>query len=571
MNIAERIKNLDQTRKALLGVSLALAVMFLISALIISNLVTQNLAPDDSRASSAECRKLGINLAAVTPGSNGSYEQARKFGMGYTLEIVMNPGQLSTVADSFKRAQAAGLTPLLRVCIGQGCAFSDPATYVDFIAALSGQVSGEFYAIAGPNEPEGENWTGGERGNGASIGGPLAAYMNAVIAGVKGRNLPNVKLMSPVFNATHPEHEALVGSMNAAGAKWDGLDAIGVNAYNVQGYNIRGRSLQTVTEQLGRIKSTLPGRKYFITETGLYESERNADPIKSTPDVPHVQAVANMAREAEQLRQDGSVIAFLMFNGFATNPDPNFQYNKLTSGEWSQIRGAGCGGTITGPDLPPANGGDGGTGGNDGGSAGNGSCIFPEFLLRIAWEGSSGLVDPSGGGLSLPAGTKLNLYVFSSSSGDLARNVINDAVLVYKGAGLDGRRALGVGGMILTPRDPGELSVTTGNYQECGVKSFKIAVTRTTGSGQNPPVTPPVTPPTTPPTTPPATRPPSVTPPAVRPPAVTPPPVRPTSPVLPETSLPGPTVLLLIASAVLIALAGIITRKYLFKGGKVEP
>jgi hypothetical protein len=393
--------------------------------------------------------------------------------------------------------------------------------------------------------------------------------------------LPNVKLMSPVFNATHPTHEALVGSMNAAGAKWDGLDVIGVNAYNVKGYNINGRSMQTVTEQVGRVKSTLPGRRYFVTETGLYESERNVDPIKSTPAVPHGEAVANMAREAELLRQDGSVVAFLMFNGFATNPDINFQYNKLTPDEWSQIRGAGCGGTITGPDLPPPDGGGGGSGGdggNGGGSGGSGSCIFPEFLLRIVWEGSSGLVDPSGGGISIPAGTKLNLYVFSSSSGDLARNIINDAVLVYKGAGLDGRRALGVGGMILTPRDPGELSVTTGNYQECGVKSFKIAVTRATSGGQDtPPPTPPVTPPTTPPattppattppaTTPPTVRPPSVTPPAVRPPAVTPP-ARPTSPVLPETSLPGPTVLLLIASAVLIALAGIITRKYLFRGG----
>lgn len=104
--------------------------------------------------------KAGVNSAK--PFDNGAFQDAvaSYAGAGWTLEIAYSPGDEGNVVNSINRALSRGLTPIIRICDGTTCDFADPTAYVKFLQKVASQVSGPFYAIAGPNEPEREQWVG---------------------------------------------------------------------------------------------------------------------------------------------------------------------------------------------------------------------------------------------------------------------------------------------------------------------------------------------------------------------------------------------------------------------------
>ncbi len=91
---------------------------------------------------------------------NGAYADAVKAGnLKWSMEIAFKPTDDQAVIGAFNRALDQGLTPVLRICAGSSCDFSDPQIYAQFLKTVADGLNGRtFWAIAGPNEPETEPW-----------------------------------------------------------------------------------------------------------------------------------------------------------------------------------------------------------------------------------------------------------------------------------------------------------------------------------------------------------------------------------------------------------------------------
>ena len=106
------------------------------------------------------------NLAKSGAGSgwpvqgNGAYSDAVKArNLKWSIEIAFKPTDDQAVIGAFNRALDQGLTPVLRICAGPTCDFSDPQVYAQFLKTIADGLNGRtFWAIAGPNEPETEPW-----------------------------------------------------------------------------------------------------------------------------------------------------------------------------------------------------------------------------------------------------------------------------------------------------------------------------------------------------------------------------------------------------------------------------
>lgn len=109
---------------------------------------------------SGSCGKIGVNAAMSFFQSDAYYDRAKNLGMTYNLEIAFEPANLETVIQGIQKAQSRGLTPVLRICSGTSCGFSQASTYVDFLKAIDAdaRVVTPVYALAGPNEPDNEPW-----------------------------------------------------------------------------------------------------------------------------------------------------------------------------------------------------------------------------------------------------------------------------------------------------------------------------------------------------------------------------------------------------------------------------
>jgi len=214
-----------------------------------------------------KCGNLGVNFA--TTFGHGTYEKTDSFGMQWTLEIAEknNPGAVLAAIN------AHNSTTIVRIGIADsGLGFdkwnANPnriaGDYIDFLQTLSRGAAGkEFYAIAGPNEPDIENWFAPECGRYSSgagniyfdcIGPALAQYMNAVCAAKPS----NVRLLSPAFNLTSPSFDGIYKGMQKAGANFDCIDAFAGNLYPA------GQSMQQYwkDQNLDRFSKPL-----IITET----------------------------------------------------------------------------------------------------------------------------------------------------------------------------------------------------------------------------------------------------------------------------------------------------------------
>lgn len=308
-----------------------------------------NFTPTDAAADTApaQCRKAGIN-SAVNFGYDAEefYSRASKFGMGYSLDITSTAAgdRRAQIANNFRVANAYGVTPILRICVlGEDCGqFLEPVNYAQYINQLAAEVAPvEFYAIAGPNEPIAENWVapGSAQGDFVTIGPAVADYMNKIIDGVTA---PNVRLISPAFNLSHPQFDNFFDTIATSGGRLGELQAITGNAYNISATH------KIVDTDVARLKAAM-GRNgvgsspIILTETGMFEVSRGTD--KAT-------GVANLAAEVARLKDDPQIESFLLFNSFGTNTDPEFDYNLTTDAELAQILGAECVTEAVDPDLP---------------------------------------------------------------------------------------------------------------------------------------------------------------------------------------------------------------------------
>ena len=112
----------------------------------------------------AEPPKGGVNSGSIVNGSPGGFPaQVTRYynhtpNLGWTLEIITGPQHEADAVAAINNAHSQGMTPIIRICYGDSCGFTDPHAYAQFLNKVGGQVNGDFYAIAGPNEPDLEHW-----------------------------------------------------------------------------------------------------------------------------------------------------------------------------------------------------------------------------------------------------------------------------------------------------------------------------------------------------------------------------------------------------------------------------
>lgn len=229
------------------------------------------------------CGHMGINFGTFF--KLGQYDKIKKFNMPWALEIARKSDPKSVAAAINENP---GVNIIVRIGItGNSIGFQDykgnASDYIEFLKNVSSQAGGkDFYAIAGPNEPDIERWLApecgavpGDAGEEAEkfydcIGEPLAKYMNALCTAKANGKLPeNVKLLSPAFNMTSHSFFGIVNAMNEADANWSCLEGAAGNLYpngkSMQAYwddNFTGKTIKM-------LKSF--GLEIYITETGPFE------------------------------------------------------------------------------------------------------------------------------------------------------------------------------------------------------------------------------------------------------------------------------------------------------------
>ncbi len=105
---------------------------------------------------SGACGFIGVNSAAGLF-DNSNNDRAAGLGMKMTLGIINNDP--SGVASGSNNALAKGITPVLRIGVGDSSGgFDTPAALYSFMEGLDPLLTGVVYIIVGPNEPNAEGW-----------------------------------------------------------------------------------------------------------------------------------------------------------------------------------------------------------------------------------------------------------------------------------------------------------------------------------------------------------------------------------------------------------------------------
>lgn len=273
-----------------------------------------------------QCKKIGMNMAAVGV-PNNQIDATANLNLGHELQIAGGPGDLGTIAANFNHALDIGVKPILRICIGGSCEFSDPQIYINFLDQLSGAVGNrEFYAVAGPNEPLTEVWLGGTEGDPITVANTITPYMNTIITAKSGQLAgKNIKFISPVFNATNPSISQLIEQMKQNQANFAGLDFIGLNSYNTNTGSIRG--------YLDIIRAQNLGKPYIISEIGMYDVQQGT---------PRNEGLNRLQSEIAALRTDPEIESALLFSSLGINSDARFDFNVFTPQEFEYILKLEC-------------------------------------------------------------------------------------------------------------------------------------------------------------------------------------------------------------------------------------
>lgn len=252
------------------------------------------------------CDKSGVNFAYPERQPMDDYLRAQRLGMGWELEIAYYPQDLLRTAEAMNRALDHGLRPVLRICAGGTCAFSDPNVYAQFLIDLAPMVNGEFWALLGPNEPEQEGWAGDAAG--------VASYMNSVLAQVD--SIPNLRTVSPAFNATNGITHQFFTTMEIAGARFADLDAFAANTYTISGNGAYYYyAYNTGHAETLRAKAIRYGKRMIFTEYGtfgMFDKPDLNDPRRAT-------IVQEIRAEFGKASSDSTVLAILHFDAFGTN------------------------------------------------------------------------------------------------------------------------------------------------------------------------------------------------------------------------------------------------------------
>lgn len=255
------------------------------------------------------CEGYGVNHAtffqagAEDDDPVADWETANEVGMNWGLQIADT--NVGAVSDTINR-RSPPFNVIVRFGTGAGGAgFTGPESIINFLISLAGQVgSRQFWAIAGPNEPDLEPWAVQALGaplysDGSPMGtfpandtpekknewylgtgAKLAEYMKTICAAKTSGQIPvNVQLLSPAFNATSESFVPLVEQVRAHGGFVPGcFSGLALNLYP------KNNSVQFYFEEYGieELAEEL-GLQIYITETGpidreFYDKDNGEDP-----------------------------------------------------------------------------------------------------------------------------------------------------------------------------------------------------------------------------------------------------------------------------------------------------
>lgn len=258
------------------------------------------------------CSKLGINTAV--PFSNGSVSsQYGRGGTKWVLSIAFTPGEIN-MGEICANAGNGVKTIIRPWCVGQNCEMFN--SQLQGLADVLNQASCEVY-VTGPNEAL------TELADASDIAQASATMVNNLISRVSN---PNVKILTPVFNATDPNNPAYTQSIKTK-LNWGGIYGIAVNSYSLPGGNSASGYVNDFLNQLGIAKPVI------VTETGMIEQNSG---------VGRDQAVQNMQAELAAMAGRGDVEAILFFNGSGLNPQSDFTYGCINGSELETLSGGSC-------------------------------------------------------------------------------------------------------------------------------------------------------------------------------------------------------------------------------------
>jgi hypothetical protein len=261
------------------------------------------------------CDKSGVNFAYPVRQPTDDYLRAQRLGMGWELEIAYMPVDLLRTAEAMNRALDHGLQPILRICAGSTCAFSDPYVYSDFLHDLAPLVNGDFWALMGPNEPDLEPWAGGAE--------DVAWYMNTMLDLVA--DIPNLRTVSPAFNSTNGITHKYFKAMEDAGARFGDLDAFAATSYSVAGNGAYYYYASNTghSEKL-RQKALRFNKQVIFVEYGTFDMFNKPN----ENDKGRAKVVSKMRSEFNKAAKDPTVLAILHYDAFGTNGSPHKYYDK---------------------------------------------------------------------------------------------------------------------------------------------------------------------------------------------------------------------------------------------------
>jgi hypothetical protein len=307
----------------LLRLSALLAVVLLLPAAISTHAKSEagstiSPLPADAPACASTCAKSGVNTAwpvLIPEDDYSKYPRAQRVGMGWMLELVLDSGDVTRAVEAANWAQDHDLQfMVIPNCEDETCPFIDVNSYIAFLSEIDSHVDGEFWAMAGPNEPEfWGDWLGGpwQRPDGGFAGSDpaqVAAYMNTLIA-ARDQDFSYLRLTSPGFNLSNPDTLNFYNWMVDAGANFGALDAFAGTSYT----GGMGAYFYYTTFMRGIVEGH--GKQFIFVEFG--SDQLNGKPIGDPSRIP---VIEHMQSEFRQAADDPTVMAILHFNAFGNNP-----------------------------------------------------------------------------------------------------------------------------------------------------------------------------------------------------------------------------------------------------------
>jgi hypothetical protein len=268
--------------------------------------LAQNSGPSVLGDSEIQCN-VGVNLANWPVFAADDVALAKQKGYTTALVIVSGDGSLdNNIGDVLASMCKEEITPVVRSCAGR-CSFIDGEAQAEYLNKwVIPNLKCETHVICGHNEPESEN------ANGLVNEGQWAQQCVENLD-----QSPLLKVMSPVFNATHPGLEKHLEDFNAGfGLDMSVFDCIGANTYSGVPNDFNGVRISSASDNLSRFIAAMQSKglgtpeKLCITETGVITGSTGVS-----------DSSANSAALTELFTEHSNIEFALGFNWLNTNPD----------------------------------------------------------------------------------------------------------------------------------------------------------------------------------------------------------------------------------------------------------